>query len=143
MQLDLDEKPKDLVSHIENRGDHQDANELNDSAAKARGGATGKVDDAAEVIAAAGGQREISAEERKRVLRIIDLWVCVPMCIVYTVQSMDKASISYASVFDLIKATHLKGTEFSWLSSYVGMASAFTIADDRPGAAMSLSLSFK
>jgi hypothetical protein len=56
-----------------------------------------KVDDVAYILdQAAGEQIEISEQDRKRILRKIDLWVCVPLCIVYTIQSLDKVS-SYPS----------------------------------------------
>lgn len=35
---------------------------------------------------------------------------------------LDKSSVSYAAVFDLITATNLVGTEYSWLTSVVYIA---------------------
>ena len=35
---------------------------------------------------------------------------------------LDKATIAYASIFGLIEDTHLKGNQFSWLSSIVYVA---------------------
>jgi hypothetical protein len=40
------------------------------------------------------------------------------MCIIYTIQNMDKQSLSYAAVFNLQAETHLVGTEYSWLTRY-------------------------
>jgi hypothetical protein len=77
----------------------------------------GRADDAADLLDRAT-QIDVTEEDRKRVLRKIDLWVCVPMCITYTLQGMDKAGINYASVFDLIQGAHLVGSNFSWLSRW-------------------------
>ena len=100
---------------------HVEANELDpESGPKRRKGVNRQMDDAAALLEEAGlatGQLEASPEERKRVLRKIDLYVCVPMCIVYCIQSLDKGSISYASVFDLQTASNLVGSQYSWLSS--------------------------
>lgn len=46
------------------------------------------MDDAARILHEAGGHREYSAEDRRRVLRRIDLFVCVPMCITYFIQQV-------------------------------------------------------
>ena len=61
-------------------------------------GVNTQIDDAARLLEEAGGQITISPADRKRVLRKIDLWVCVPMCIVYCIQSLDKGSVSSAAV---------------------------------------------
>lgn len=76
------------------------------------------LDDAAAVLEAGGGSVQYTTAESKRVLRKVDLWVCVPMCIIYTIQNMDKQSLSYAAVFNLQAETHLVGTEYSWLTRY-------------------------
>lgn len=80
------------------------------------------MDDAAQILRDAGGQRDFSAQERKRVLRKIDLFVCVPMCLVYFLQLCDKSALSYAAVFDLTTSNHLVGTQYSWLNSCVYFA---------------------
>jgi hypothetical protein len=77
------------------------------------------MDDAAQLLAQAGGHVDVTEEDRKRVLRKIDLWVCVPMCIVYCIQSLDKGSITYAAVFNLQADTGLVGAQYSWLSRWV------------------------
>ncbi len=51
-----------------------------------RRGANTQVDDAARILDSAGGQFDITPEDRKRILRKVDLFVCVPMCIIYTIQ---------------------------------------------------------
>jgi hypothetical protein len=78
-----------------------------------------QMDDAAQLLAQAGGHVDVTEEDRKRVLRKIDLWVCVPMCIVYCIQSLDKGSITYAAVFNLQADTGLVGAQYSWLSRWV------------------------
>lgn len=75
-------------------------------------------DDAARILAEAE-TTEFSVEDDKRVLRKIDLWVLTPMILIYTIQQMDKSSVSYAAVFGLQKATGLHGTMYPWLSSIV------------------------
>jgi hypothetical protein len=74
------------------------------------------LDDAAVLLQAAGESIQYTTAESRRVLRKIDLWVCVPMCIIYTIQNMDKQSLSYAAIFDLQGETHLVGTQYSWLT---------------------------
>ena len=73
----VDEKDRDLVDHIE----HDD--EKNTSWTKNK-----HMDDAARILHEAGGHRDFTAEERRRVLRRIDLFVCVPMCITYFIQQV-------------------------------------------------------
>jgi hypothetical protein len=52
-----------------------------------------QMDEAARILAEAG-HREYTPEEKKRVLRRIDLFVCLPMCLVYFLQQLDKSSVS-------------------------------------------------
>lgn len=82
-----------------------------------------QLDDAAALLEEAGAVT-FTAAESKKVLRKIDLWVCLPMCIIYTMQNMDKQSISYAAVFNLQAETGLVGTQYSWLTRYVDRGSA-------------------
>ena len=42
-----------------------------------------QMDDAARLLEEAGGHVEYSVEDMKRVLRKIDIYVCIPMCITY------------------------------------------------------------
>lgn len=65
---------------------------------------------------------EISPEEERAVLRKIDLWVMPVVLLVYFLQQLDKSSLSYTSVFGIVSATHLVGTQYSWLSSIVYVA---------------------
>jgi hypothetical protein len=73
----LDEKERDMVDHIEHD------NEKNTTWTKNK-----HMDDAARILHEAGGHRDYSAEDRRRVLRRIDLFVCVPMCITYFIQQV-------------------------------------------------------
>jgi len=41
---------------------------------------------------------------------------------VYFLQALDKATLSYASVFGLVKDAHLGGQDYSWLGSIVYIA---------------------
>lgn len=67
----------------------------------------------------------ITPENNARVLRKID-WRILPIILfVYCLQSLDKTSLSYASVFGLIDDTHLVGDQFSWLGSVVYLAQLF------------------
>ncbi|ORY26790.1 major facilitator superfamily domain-containing protein [Naematelia encephala] len=113
-----DEKDVIQSEHFEHvpQLDPEAANKLH------RHGANNQLDEAARILQEAGGQVDYTAEERKRVLRKIDLFVCVPMCLTYFIQQMDKSAVSWAAVFDLRETTHLHGTEYSWLTSVVYIA---------------------
>jgi hypothetical protein len=73
----MDEK-KDAVEHIE-------APELRDAERgnKPKYKANTQLDDAARLLDEAGGHVEYSMAEMKQVLRRIDFYVCLPMCITY------------------------------------------------------------
>ena len=64
----------------------------------------------------------VSPAEDARILRRIDLALLPLMLAVYFLQALDKATLSYASIFGLIEDTHLVGDEFSWLGSIVFVA---------------------
>lgn len=57
-----------------------------------------------------------------RVLRRIDVALLPLMLAVYFLQALDKATLSYASIFGLIADTRLVGSQFSWLGSVVFLA---------------------
>jgi hypothetical protein len=90
--------------------------------AKPRYRANADLDDAARILDEAGGQHDFDVHDRKRVVRKIDFWVCFPMCLVYFLVQCDKASLSYAAVFDLQTSNHLVGSQYSWLTSCVYLA---------------------
>ncbi|KAF2702979.1 allantoate permease-like protein [Pleomassaria siparia CBS 279.74] len=80
-------------------------------------------DKAAELLSA--NQRIIvTPEDNKRILRKIDLTILPILLAVYSLQSLDKTTLSYASVFGLIKDANLdpKSDQFSWLGSIVYIA---------------------
>ncbi|KAF4119231.1 MFS family permease [Geosmithia morbida] len=74
---------------------------------------------AAQLLKEVGHHVVVTPEENKRVLRLIDLRILPIILFVYCLQSLDKTTLSYASVFGLIQDTNLKGNEFSWLGSVV------------------------
>jgi hypothetical protein len=64
----------------------------------------------------------VSSADNARVLSRID-WALLPLMLaVYFLHALDKATLSYASVFGLIDDTGLVGTQFSWLGSIVFLA---------------------
>ncbi len=67
----------------------------------------------------------VTPEDDKRILRKIDLRLLPIILFVYCLQSLDKTTLSYASVFGLIKDTNLVGDQFSWLGSVVYVAQLF------------------
>lgn len=64
----------------------------------------------------------ISPKTNARILRRVDIALLPLMLIVYFLHALDKATLSYASIFGLIDDTGLKGDEFSWLGSIVFLA---------------------
>ncbi|KAI1102790.1 MFS general substrate transporter [Jackrogersella minutella] len=63
----------------------------------------------------------------RKVLRKIDMRILPLLCISYALQFMDKASLSYASVYGIIQDNKLQGQQYSWASSifyfgYLGAA---------------------
>ena len=85
-----------------------------------------KLDAAAELLRKTGdadnGRIVFTAADNKRVLRKIDLVILPILLTVYFLQALDKATLSYASVFNLITDTNLVGTQYSWLGSIVYLA---------------------
>jgi MFS family permease len=80
-------------------------------------------DKAAELLAA-NERIVVSTEENKRVLRKIDLVILPILLSVYFLQSLDKTTLSYASVFGLIEDANLdpNSQQYSWLGSIVYIA---------------------
>ncbi|KAI8942271.1 hypothetical protein NX059_000350 [Plenodomus lindquistii] len=66
----------------------------------------------------------VTAAENKRVLRKIDLVILPILLSVYFQQSLDKTTLSYASVFGLIEDANLdpNSQQYSWLGSIVYIA---------------------
>ncbi|ORX39563.1 major facilitator superfamily domain-containing protein [Kockovaella imperatae] len=109
----VDQLEKDIPTH-------QDVVDVEVAAPKYA--ANTQLDDAAKLLAEAGGHVEYTRAEGRRVLRKIDLYVCLPMCLVYFIQQMDKSSLSWSAVFSIQAEAHLVGVEYSWLSSCVYVA---------------------
>ncbi|CBX97528.1 hypothetical protein IAQ61_007063 [Plenodomus lingam] len=66
----------------------------------------------------------VTPAENKKVLRKIDLVILPILLSVYFLQSLDKTTLSYASVFGLIEDTNLdpNSQQYSWLGSIVYIA---------------------
>ncbi|KAL1876344.1 hypothetical protein VTK73DRAFT_9587 [Phialemonium thermophilum] len=79
-------------------------------------------DKAAEFLKQADHEVIVTPEDNARVLRKIDLRILPLILSVYCLQSLDKTTLSYASVFGIIEQTHLVGNQFSWLGSVVYVA---------------------
>jgi len=79
-------------------------------------------DRAAELLQNANEQVVVSEADNKRILRKIDLTILPIMLGVYFLQQLDKSTLSYASVFGLVKNAHLGGQDYSWLGSIVYVA---------------------
>ncbi|WRT65301.1 uncharacterized protein IL334_002244 [Kwoniella shivajii] len=75
-------------------------------------------DDAAKILREVG-LVEFTVDEDRRVLRKLDIWVCIPMFITYTLVHLDKSALSYGVVFNLKKDANLVGQEYAWLGSGV------------------------
>ncbi|KAL1845298.1 hypothetical protein VTK73DRAFT_718 [Phialemonium thermophilum] len=60
---------------------------------------------------------QLDEHEARRVLRKIDLHILPLLMGTYMLQYLDKSSINFASVYGLRQGTHLKGQDYSWLSS--------------------------
>ncbi|OLN87698.1 putative transporter C757.13-like protein 2 [Colletotrichum chlorophyti] len=86
-------------------------------------------DAAAELLGKSGASPEdrvvVTPADNKRVLRRIDMVILPLMLFVYFLQGIDKSTLSYASVFGLIKDTNLVGDQYSWLGSVVYLAQLF------------------
>ncbi|GAO15376.1 uncharacterized protein UV8b_07061 [Ustilaginoidea virens] len=79
-------------------------------------------DKAAQFLKQADHSVVVTPADSARVCRSIDWHILPIMLFVYCLQSLDKTTLSYASVFGLIDDTHLVGNEFSWLGSVVYLA---------------------
>ncbi|KAJ7217670.1 MFS general substrate transporter [Mycena pura] len=61
----------------------------------------------------------VSAEDNARILRKTDFYLLPVMLGIYFLQQLDKSTLAYASVFNLVKDTHLVGNQYSALGSIV------------------------
>lgn len=79
-------------------------------------------DKAAEFLSQAGHHIVVTPADDKRILRKIDLNLLPVILFVYCLQSLDKTTLSYASVFGLSDDAHLQKNQLSWLGSIVYIA---------------------
>lgn len=79
-------------------------------------------DRAAQLLQQVDHPIHVTQADNARVLRKIDLTILPILLTVYCLQYLDKATLSYASVFGLIKDAHLHGEDYSWLGSIVYVA---------------------
>lgn len=105
--------------------EHQEHAYEEQGAVKPKYAANNQLDEAAKILSEAG-QVEYTHEEGRRVLRKIDFYVCLPMCLTYFIQQLDKSSVSYAAVFNLQAQTGLVGPQYGLLTSIVYIAQFFT-----------------
>ncbi|WVQ82643.1 hypothetical protein IAT38_004775 [Cryptococcus sp. DSM 104549] len=84
--------------------------------------ATQGMDAAMAFLAANENHEPITDEENRRVLWKIDSRLMPAMAVIYFLQQLDKASLSYSSVFNIQADAHLVGQDYSWLSSIVYFA---------------------
>jgi hypothetical protein len=76
----MDDK-KLSTEHLERggAGDDENAYDEKHQAGHKKKGVNTQLDDAAQLLAAHGGHVDYTPEENKRVLRMVDLYVCVPV----------------------------------------------------------------
>lgn len=98
--------------------------ETTESIHKAGGAKGGKGRDKAAELLASSERIVVTSEDNKRVLKKIDLVILPILLSVYFLQSLDKTTLSYASVFGLIKDAKLdpNSQQYSWLGSIVYIA---------------------
>ncbi|AAW44174.1 allantoate transporter, putative [Cryptococcus deneoformans JEC21] len=117
MSQDYKADEKEVISHFE----HVDTQKEDLEDGHKRRKVNNQLDEAAKILEERG-EIEYTIEDSKRVLRKIDIYVCIPMCMVYMLQQLDKMTISQAAVFNLQEETNLQGSEYSWLTSCVYVA---------------------
>ncbi|KAL8404736.1 hypothetical protein RB594_009560 [Gaeumannomyces avenae] len=62
---------------------------------------------------------DIDESTNKRLKRMIDMRVLSVMVVTYLIQSLDKGTMSYASIMGIIEDTKLQGQEYSWLTTII------------------------
>ncbi|CAN9326128.1 allantoate permease-like protein [Alternaria alternata] len=104
-------------NHVENV-------ETTESIHKPSNAANGKGKDKAAALLASNERIVVTSAENKRVLKKIDLVILPILLSVYFLQSLDKTTLSYASVFGLIEDANLdpNSQQYSWLGSIVYIA---------------------
>ncbi|RYO60022.1 hypothetical protein AA0113_g7205 [Alternaria arborescens] len=104
-------------NHVENV-------ETTESIHKPSNAANGKGKDKAAALLASNERIVVTSAKNKRVLKKIDLVILPILLSVYFLQSLDKTTLSYASVFGLIEDANLdpNSQQYSWLGSIVYIA---------------------
>lgn len=74
----MDEKKEVSTAHLEDPVEHVESG-------KTKYAANTQMDDAARMLAEAG-HHEFDPADKRRVLRKVDLYVCLPMCLMYLAQ---------------------------------------------------------
>ncbi|KAH6877647.1 major facilitator superfamily domain-containing protein [Alternaria rosae] len=98
--------------------------ETTESLYKPTNATEGKGKDKAAALLASNERIVVTSAENKRVLKKIDLVILPILLSVYFLQSLDKTTLSYASVFGLIEDANLdpNSQQYSWLGSIVYIA---------------------
>ncbi|KAI4692535.1 hypothetical protein J4E81_006950 [Alternaria sp. BMP 2799] len=98
--------------------------ETTESLYKPANATDGKGKDKAAALLASNERIVVTSAENKRVLKKIDLVILPILLSVYFLQSLDKTTLSYASVFGLIEDANLdpNSQQYSWLGSIVYIA---------------------
>lgn len=115
------------VPHDDSGEDHHDTDSEMGIVSNRKGGEPASYRDAAAMLLIKLGRNpdehiSVSPADDARILRRIDLALLPLMLAVYFLQALDKATLSYASIFGLIDDTNLEGAQYSWLGSVVFLA---------------------
>lgn len=65
---------------------------------------------------------ELSEADNKRLRRMIDCKVLTVMVFTYFLQALDKGTLSFTSIMKLPQDLHLKGQQYSWLTTCIYIA---------------------
>ncbi|KAF7552521.1 hypothetical protein G7Z17_g4268 [Cylindrodendrum hubeiense] len=115
------------LPHDDSGEEHHDGNSEMGIPPRGKGGEPESYRDAAAMLLIKLGRDPdehiaVSPADDARILRRIDLALLPLMLAVYFLQALDKATLSYASIFGLIDDTKLEGAQYSWLGSIVYLA---------------------
>ncbi|KAI6382248.1 hypothetical protein MCOR25_000836 [Pyricularia grisea] len=80
------------------------------------------MDKAEQFLKEAGHSVTVTVGNNRRVVRLIDMRLLPILLVVYSLQSLDKNTLSYAAVFGLVDDANLVGDQYSWLGSVVYVA---------------------
>src|SRR5580700_8545605 len=124
--IDTRDEPMDPNSQYDASTGKPDVDTVENVAAGHAGGYlqhhAARRDKAADFLDSATVPITVTAADNKRILRKLDLVILPILLWVYFLQYLDKATLSYASVFGLITDTNLQGEDYSWLGSILYIA---------------------